>query len=96
MTNIGDASATFTVAVADTSADGAAFSTTGGSFTLAPGASRSVTISVDTTKGAADGFKQAQLEISAGGDEVAHAMLFVLVGEGEAAPGRHMIPPPFA
>ena len=28
--------------------------------------------------------------------EVAHAMLYVLVGEGERAPGRHMLPPPKA
>ena len=48
------------------------------------------------TKGAADGHKQATLRVSAGGTEVAHAMLYLLVGEGERAPGRHMLPPPKA
>ena len=48
------------------------------------------------SKGAADGHKQASLRVSVGATEVAHAMLYVLIGSGEAAPGQHMLPPPKA
>ena len=96
VTNLSSSSRTFTVAVADTAADGAVFATGGGTFTLAPGASRSVTVSVTTAKGVADGFKQAWLRVSDGGTEVAHAALFALVGEGDRAPGQHQLPPPKA
>ena len=95
ITNISGVTRTYSVSVADTADDGATFSTSATTFTLAAGASATMAISVDTTKGAADGFKQAQLNVSTGGSEVAHAMLFVLVGSGDAAPGQHMVPPPF-
>ena len=93
--NVTSSAKTYTVAVSDTAADGAAFAG-GGTFTLAPGASRTVTVTVTTAKGVADGFKQAFLRVSTGGTEVAHAALFALVGEGQAAPGRHQLPPPKA
>ncbi|HUP55174.1 MAG TPA: S8 family serine peptidase [Methylomirabilota bacterium] len=96
ITNISDASKTFTVSVSDTANDGVTFSTTGGSVTLAPGASATFRVTAVGTKKSADGHKQATLRVSAGGKEVAHAMLYVLVGEGERAPGRHMLPPPKA
>jgi hypothetical protein len=96
ITNLDDVGRTFAVSVADTSADGVTFSTSGGSFTLAPGASRSVTISAQSTKGAPDGHKQATLRVASGGTEVAHAMLYSLVGVSQRAPGQHMVPPPFA
>ena len=67
------------------------FRTTGGTFTLAPGASRTVTITAAATKGAADGHKQATLGVTSGGTEVAHAMLYALVGARQRAPGRHML-----
>jgi minor extracellular serine protease Vpr len=53
-------------------------------------------VTATTFKGAADGHRQATLRVSAGGTEVAHAMLYQLVGSGDAAPGQHMLPPPFA
>ena len=72
------------------------FGTSGGSFTLAPGASQTVTVTVAATKGAADGHHQATLRVTSGAVEVAHAMLYTLVGEGDRAPGQHMVPPPKA
>jgi len=93
VTNLTSGSATYTIAVSDTAADGATFSTSTGSVTLAAGASATVSIRVDTNKGTADGFKQAQVNVSSGGGQVAHAMLFLLVGEAQAAPGQHQTPP---
>ena len=95
VTNVSPASRTYTVAVSDTAADGATFAG-GGTFTLAPGASRTVPVTVTTARKTADGFKQAFLRVSTGGVEVAHAALFALVGEGQAAPGKHQLPPPKA
>lgn len=95
ITNLGATSRSFSAAVVDGDLDGAAF-TGSASFTLAPGASRSVTIAVAVEKRATDGNKQAVLRVSSGGTEVAHGMLFVLVGSGDAAPGQHMVPPPKA
>jgi minor extracellular serine protease Vpr len=96
VTNLSSTAKTFTVAVTDDAADGVTFGTTGGTFTLAPGASRAVSVSMTSTKGVADGNYQATLRVSSGGVEVAHAMLFALVGEGDRAPGQHMLPPPMA
>ena len=96
ITNISSVTRTYTVAVSDTAADGATFTTSGGTFTLAPGASRTIGVAVTTAKGVADGFKQAWLRISTGGSEVAHAALFASVGEGDRAPGQHQLPPPKA
>jgi hypothetical protein len=84
------------VSVSDTASDGVTFATNGGTVTLAAGASATFTVSLTAAKNAADGHKQATLRVSSGGSEVAHAMLYVLVGEGERAPGRHMLPPPKA
>ncbi len=96
ITNITGATKTFTVSVTDNATDGVVFSTTGGSITLAAGASATFKVSAVSSKGAADGHKQATLRVSVGGTEIAHAMLYVLIGEGERAPGRHMLPPPKA
>ena len=96
ITNISSATKTFTVSVTDTSSDGVQFGTNGGTVTLAAGASATFKVSAVSSKGVTDGHKQATLRVSVGGTEVAHAMLYVLVGEGERAPGRHMLPPPKA
>jgi subtilisin family serine protease len=96
LTNLSGASRTYTVAVEDTSNDGVTFSTGGGTFTLAPGAAQAVTISVQSTKRAPDGHKQATLRVTSDGIEVAHAMLYSLIGVSQRAPGQHMAPPPFA
>lgn len=96
ITNISSATKTFTVSVTDDSSDGVQFGTNGGSVTLAAGASATFKVSAAASKGATDGHKQAILRVSVGATEVAHAMLYVLIGEGERAPGRHMLPPPKA
>lgn len=96
VTNLDDVTRTFSLAVTDDAADGVTFSVAGGSFSLAPGASRVVSVGVSSVKGAADGHRQATLRVSSGGVEVAHAMLYALVGTGDAAPGQHQLPPPFA
>ena len=96
ITNLASVTKTFTVAVADDNSDGVLFSTSGGTFTLAPGSSRNVTVTMASTKSAPDGNHQATLTVASGGTEVAHAMLYTLVGEGVRAPGQHMLPPPKA
>jgi subtilisin family serine protease len=98
VTNISNAAKTFAVSVVDSDgADGVAFAGgSGGAFTLAPGASKTVTVTVTSTKKAADGNRYGQLNVTSGGVTVAHAALFMLVGEGDAAPGQHMAPPPKA
>ena len=96
ITNISGVTRTFTVSVTDTSNDGVQFGTNGGTVTLAAGASATFKVSAVSSKGVTDGHKQATLRVSVGGTEVAHAMLYVLVGQGERAPGRHMLPPPKA
>lgn len=96
VTNLTTTTRSFTVAVADDGADGVTFATTGGTFTLAPGASQAVALTVTAAKNAADGHRFAQVNVSSEGVTVAHAALYTLVGEGDAAPGKHMAPPPFA
>jgi minor extracellular serine protease Vpr len=96
VTNMDDVSRTYSVSVDDPTADGVTFSTSGGTFTLAPGASQTVTITAQSSKGAPDGHKQATLRVTSSGVEVAHAMLYSLIGVSQRAPGQHMTPPPFA
>ena len=95
LTNLGTAAASFSWSVVDTLNDGVTFSGTQ-SATVAAGASTTITLSATATKGAADGHKWATLRITNGNNEVAHAMLYVLVGEGDRAPGQHQLPPPKA
>jgi minor extracellular serine protease Vpr len=96
VTNLGSSTRTYSVAVDDSANDGVTFATTATSFTLAPGASQVVAVSATGVKRAADGHKQAVLRVRSGATEVAHALLYALVGEGDAAPGQHMLPPPKA
>jgi subtilisin family serine protease len=91
ITNLTGATRTFSAAVADSSADGVTFATNGGAFTLAPGASHTINVSVVVAKAAADGPRQAFLRLTAGGAEVAHSVLFTFVGEGARAPGPHLV-----
>lgn len=93
ITNVGSTSQAFSVAVTDDAADGVTYSVSGGTATLAPGASMTATVTVTSTKGAADAAYQAVLRVSAGGSEVAHGMLWSMVGQGVGAPGQHQIPP---
>ncbi len=94
ITNLTSSTQAYGVAVNSAIGSGVTFAANASSFTLAPGASRTIGVSVTGTKKAGDGHKQATLRVSSGGVEVAHALLYVLVGEGDAAPGQHMVPVP--
>jgi subtilisin family serine protease len=96
ITNLAGATKTFTVTLADDASDGVLFSTNAGTMTLGPGQATNATVTMAASKGVADGNRQATLRVTSGGVEVAHAMVFVLVGEGDRAPGQHMLPPPKA
>ena len=79
LTNLSGGSQSYTLAVVDASGSKVAFSAPGGGITLAPGASRSVTVRMATLKGASAGPQQAVLQVSAGGSVVARAMLYALI-----------------
>lgn len=93
LTNVTGSPQTYTVAVTDDAADDVTYSVSGGPLALAPGASGTVTVTVSATKQAAERAYQAVLRVSASGGEVAHAMLWSMVGQGVGAPGQHMTPP---
>jgi len=93
VTNTSGATVAVSVAVANNPASGVTYSVSGGSATLAAGASTTVTVTASSTKGAADGFYQAQVEVAVGGSVASHGMLFTIVGTGVAAPGQHQVPP---
>jgi hypothetical protein len=80
----------------DDASDGVLFSTNAGTVTLAPGQSTTATVTMAAARGAADGNKQATVRVTSAGVEVAHARVFVLVGEGDRSPGQHQLPPPKA
>ena len=72
--------------------DGVLFSANS-AVTLAAGQSADVAISLSTVKGAPNGNKQATLRVLEFGEEIAHAVVFVLIGSGTGAPGQHELPP---
>ncbi|GAA6526915.1 S8 family serine peptidase [Intrasporangium sp. DVR] len=93
ITNTSGAPISVGVAVANNPASGVTYSVSGGTATLAAGASTTVAVTASSAKGAADGFYQAQLNVSVAGTVVSHGMLFNIVGSGVAAPGQHQVPP---
>ena len=93
LTNIAASTKTYSVSIADDPSDGALFSGGTTSVTLAPGQSADVPVSVATVKGAPNGNKQARLRVADSVGEVAHAVVYVLVGSGAGAPGQHLVPP---
>ncbi|HET9492993.1 MAG TPA: S8 family serine peptidase [Chloroflexia bacterium] len=78
LTNTGDATMTYDLAIEDATA-GATFSVSSASVELDPGESASVAVSVEVDRGADRGDKQAWLTVSSGGTEIAHMALYVLV-----------------
>ena len=58
---------------------GVVFTLPSGAVTLAAGASQAVAVGMSAARGTSAGHKQAVLQVSAGGQTVANAMLFVLV-----------------
>jgi hypothetical protein len=79
LTNLSAGPQTYTLAVVEPSGVGVAFSVPGTSVTLAPGASAVVAIQMTALKGGSSGPKQAVLQVSAGGQVVARAMLYTLI-----------------
>jgi subtilisin family serine protease len=96
VTNIATVPLTFTATILDDGSDGVVFATSGATLTLAAGQTRSITVSASAAKRIAEGPRQATLRLTTSGSEVAHALLYTLIGSGDRAPGQHMAPPPFA
>jgi minor extracellular serine protease Vpr len=78
LTNLGDSSATFDVAVG-AGGGGVAYSVSPSSLDLDAGASGTVTLTMAADKGAAPGDHQALLTVSVGGSEVAHAAVYTFI-----------------
>lgn len=93
VTNTGSAAISVGAVVSGDAADSVTYAVTGGASSLAPGASTTLTVTAKAAKGAAEGFYQAQVDVSVGGSTAAHGMLFTLIGSGAAAPGQHQTPP---
>lgn len=79
LTNLSGGSKTYTLQVVEAAGSGVSFTAPAGALTLAPGESGSITVAMAATRGAALGHKQAVLQVSAGSQVVANAMLFTLV-----------------
>lgn len=93
LTNTSSAPISVGVAITNNPTSGVSYSVSGGTAVLAPGARTTVKVTASSAKGAADGFYQAQLDVSVSGTVVSHGMLFNIVGSGVAAPGQHQVPP---
>jgi len=92
LTNIAGSTLQYHVHITDDETDGVLFSSDA-TVTLAPGDTADVPVFIKTTKGSPDGNKQATLRISTSGNEIAHAVVFALIGSGSGAPGQHLVPP---
>lgn len=79
VTNISAAQATYALTVGPSTGTGVSYTVSPSSVTLAPGASQTVTVTLSSAKGASLGGHQAQLKLSAGGQEVAHGVIFTFV-----------------
>jgi minor extracellular serine protease Vpr len=77
LTNTTGAAQTYSLAVSGPAAG--VFSVSPSSVTLAAGASGAVTVTMNSSQGAATGGKQAYLEVGAGAANVAHAALYTVV-----------------
>ncbi len=67
------------LAIGGQPANSVVFGVSPASVTIAAGGQTSVTVTMSAIKGAALGAKQAFLEVSTGGSEIAHAALFTWV-----------------
>jgi minor extracellular serine protease Vpr len=76
LSNLSAASLTLTLQVVDAAGSGVSFSVPSAAITLAAGESATVAVTLAAQKGAAPGDKQAVLQVSSGGQVVAHAMLY--------------------
>ena len=79
LTNLTGAAQTLSLSVVEGMGSGVTFSLPSGAVTLAAGASQTVAVGMAADRGTSAGHKQAVLQVSAGGQPVANAMLYVLV-----------------
>ena len=79
LTNLTGAAQTLSLSVVEGMGAGVTFSLPSGAVTLAAGASQTVAVGMAAARGTSAGHKQAVLQVSAGGQPVANAMLYVLV-----------------
>ena len=79
LTNVSGAAQTYTLSIGGQPANSVAYSVGQPSVTLAAGAKADVTVTMSASQGASVGGKQAYLEISTAGENIAHAALFTLV-----------------
>lgn len=79
LTNLTGGAQTLSLSVVEGMGAGVTFSLPSGAVTLAPGASQRVAVGMAAARGTSAGHKQAVLQVSAGGQPVANAMLYVLV-----------------
>jgi minor extracellular serine protease Vpr len=79
LTNLTAAAQTLTLSVVDATGAGVAFTAPASAITLAAGESATVALTLAAQKGAGAGHKQAVLQVSSGGQVVAHAMLYTQV-----------------
>ena len=79
LTNLTVAAQTLSLSIVESMGAGVTFSLPSGAVTLAPGASQTVDVGMAAARGTSAGHKQAVLQVSAGGQPVANAMLYVLV-----------------
>ena len=79
ITNLTGSSKTWTLSVTNSVGAGVTFSVPSSSFTLAAGASATITVTMSAAKGAAAGDHQAILNLKSGATVVAHAALYAFV-----------------
>jgi subtilisin family serine protease len=79
LTNLTDSPKTYSLAIGGQPASSVVFGVSPASVTIAAGGQTSVTVTMSAVPGAALGPKQAFLEVSTGGSEIAHAALFTWV-----------------
>lgn len=79
ISNTSGAAQTLSLAIVEPQGSGVAFSVSGAPITLAAGASTTVSIGMSAAQGAAAGNKQAVLQIKAGAQVLAQAMLYVRI-----------------
>jgi subtilisin family serine protease len=79
LTNTTGGPMTYSLSVAEAAGSGVSFSAPGTPLTVAGGESATVAITLQADKAAPAGHKQAVLQISAGGQVIANAMLYTLI-----------------
>jgi subtilisin family serine protease len=79
VTNVSGAAKAYSLSVGTASGSGVSYSVSASSVTLKAGESATVTVTMNADKGASGGDHYATLRLSAGGAEVAHAVVYAFV-----------------